>query len=215
MYHYVYYSYESWGRGYIGVRSSKVPPQEDSTYFGSFYDKTFKPANKIIIQTFATREEALEAEILLHSFYCVDKNKHFANLARQTTVKFVSSGKRSDEFRRKVSERMKGRKLTPEHIRKVSEARSKKLKGRKFSEEHKKKISQALKGKMSGIKRGKEIRKTSRQIVLKDVKTSEIYYFDSISRASEKTGIARSNIYHMIKKPHLVNKGYKLVLKDS
>lgn len=215
MYHYVYYSYESWGRGYIGVRSSKVPPQEDSSYFGSFYDKTFKPTNKIIILTFDTRKEALEAEILLHSFYHVDKNAHFANLARQTTVKFVSCGKRSEEFKQKVSQRMRGRKLTPEHIRKVSEARSRKLKGRKFSEEHKKKISVALKGRLSGVKRGKEMRKTSRKVVLKNVKTGEILYFDSISRASEGTGIARSNIYHMIKKPSLINKGYELVLGDS
>jgi hypothetical protein len=37
-YHYVYYSYEEYGRGYIGSRSCSCLPQEDRNYFGSFTD---------------------------------------------------------------------------------------------------------------------------------------------------------------------------------
>lgn len=89
--YYVYYSYEEWGRGYIGKRSSKVPPEQDS-YLGSFKDKTFNPTQKIILGIFNTAQEALENEILLHNFYDVAKNPHFANQAKQTSSGFCWSG---------------------------------------------------------------------------------------------------------------------------
>lgn len=214
-YHYVYYSHESWGRGYIGSRTCAVEPEKDINYFGSFYDKTFKPDSKIILAVFDSRKEALEAEITLHHFYGVDKNRHFANKACQCSTGFIATGPRSQEFKDGVSKRLKGRKLTPEHIKKVSEARSKKLKGRKFSEEHKQKISAALKGKRLGVKTGKRTRRDSRKIMLKDTKTGELLEFPSISRASEFTKIKRSNIYAMFKKPHHIAKGYQIVLEDS
>ena len=215
MYHYVYYSYAQWGRGYIGSRSCKCEPENDKKYFGSFYDKTFKPTEKIILGVFDSREDALSAEIALHSFYQVDVNPRFANKARQTSVGFISCGKRSEEFRTKISRAVKGRKLSPEHIEKVSAARSKALKGRKFSEEHKRKIAAALKGKRKGVKRGKRLRKDSKEITLIYVGTGEIFTFPSISRASEQTGIRRANLYAMLKNTHLMGKGYKVVLTDS
>lgn len=89
--HYVYYSYEEWGRGYIGKRSSTVPPEKDP-YLGSFSDPTFNPNSKIILATFDTSAQALEAEVALHAFYCVDKNPHFANKAKQTSTRFAWSG---------------------------------------------------------------------------------------------------------------------------
>ena len=92
MYHYVYYSYEEWGRGYIGVRSCKCLPEEDTKYFGSFYDKTFKPTSKIILAEFPDRESALAAEVELHAFYQVHKNPHFANKARQTSLGYANDG---------------------------------------------------------------------------------------------------------------------------
>lgn len=85
--HYVYYSYEEWGRGYIGKRSSLLPPEVDP-YLGSFSDKTFRPTQKIVLEIFNTSEEALAAEIVLHDFYDVHKNSHFANRAKQTSSKF-------------------------------------------------------------------------------------------------------------------------------
>jgi hypothetical protein len=88
--HYVYYSYEEFGRGYIGCRTCKDSPENDD-YLGSYYDKTFNPSNKIILETFSTREEALQAEVDLHKFYQVDVNPHFANKARQKTTGFYYS----------------------------------------------------------------------------------------------------------------------------
>ena len=88
-YHYVYYSYEEWGRGYIGVRTCKCLPENDKRYFGSFTDKTFNPKYKIILGVFSTREEALGAEINLHDFYQIDVNPHFANRSKQKTSKFT------------------------------------------------------------------------------------------------------------------------------
>jgi hypothetical protein len=86
--HYVYYSYEQWGRGYIGRRSSKVHPSIDP-YMGSFTDKTFAPTSKIILAEFDSVEEAIQAEINLHVFFAVDSNPHFANRARQTSTGFA------------------------------------------------------------------------------------------------------------------------------
>ena len=85
---YVYYSYEEWGRGYIGSRGCECLPEEDIKYFGSFGDKSFSPTEKIIIGVFASREEAIECEILLHEYFEVNKNPHFVNKSKQTSSKF-------------------------------------------------------------------------------------------------------------------------------
>jgi hypothetical protein len=100
-YYYTYYSYEEWGRGYIGSRKSKVSPEQDTKYFGSFKDKTFKPTQKIILTTHQTREEALAAEMRLHEFYDVAHNSHFANQAKQTSEKFYVPTERAKKNGRK------------------------------------------------------------------------------------------------------------------
>lgn len=86
-YFYVYYSYEPWGRGYIGKRECWCLPEEDKKYFGSFYDKTFKPTEKIILYTFKTKKDAYMAESILHEFYQVDVNPNFANKVKQKNKK--------------------------------------------------------------------------------------------------------------------------------
>ena len=88
MFYYVYYSYESWGRGYIGRRQCECDPSRDTRYLGSFKDKSFSPTAKIILKTFPTLEKAVEAEILLHNFFEVDVNPHFANKSKQTSTGF-------------------------------------------------------------------------------------------------------------------------------
>jgi len=50
---------------------------------------------------------------------------------------------------------------------------------------------------------------------LKELKTGTIFEFSSISRASEATGIARANIYALIKKPNYTAKGFILISGDS
>ena len=88
-YYYTYYSYEEWGRGYIGSRGCKCPPEKDIKYLGSSKDKTFKPTQKIIIKDdYTTREEAYADEIILQQYYKVAENPHFANRAYQTSTKF-------------------------------------------------------------------------------------------------------------------------------
>jgi len=104
---YVYYSYEEYGRGYIGKRECECLPDEDINYLGSFHDKSFYPTQKIILETFGNVEEALEAECVLHDFYEVDKNPHFANRAKQTSTKFYYISKMSDEEKERRSDLMK------------------------------------------------------------------------------------------------------------
>ena len=176
-YHYVYYSWEQWGRGYIGVRSCECLPEEDGVYLGSFRDKTFKPTEKIILQVFLTRKEANIAEIVLHNFYNVGVNPHFANKAKHTSVGFCVQGiQKSEEHKRKIgranSQRLKGKPSTfrgKKHSEKslqklreslsgrvLSEEHKEKLRvastGRKISEESKLKISEANKGRVSPMK---------------------------------------------------------------
>jgi hypothetical protein len=85
VHHYTYYSYEEFGRGYIGSRSSKLPPEEDP-YMGSFTDKSFKPATKIILSFHGTRQDAYEAEVILHDFFSVDENPAFVNMVKASTT---------------------------------------------------------------------------------------------------------------------------------
>ncbi len=123
--HYVYYSYEEFGRGYIGCRTCECLPENDD-YLGSYHDKTFNPSNKIILETFSTREEALQAEVDLHKFYQVDKNPHFANKARQKTTGFYYSAKgvvRTEEYKKKMSESMMRREYQREWVEKAKQNR--------------------------------------------------------------------------------------------
>lgn len=172
---YVYYSYEEFGRGYIGSRGCKCLPEEDFKYYGSFWDKTFNPTQKIILAEFDNRVEAYEAEVVLHKFYDVVNNLHFANQSRALTSGFTTEGrvaanrgkKASEETRRKIGEASKGRKHTEDYKKKKSlenigeknpmyggthtlEAREKigaAQRGKTISEEHRQKIIEANTGK--------------------------------------------------------------------
>ena len=108
MNNYTYYSYEEYGRGYIGSRGCECSIDEDFEYLGTFSDKTFKPTQKIILGTFKTRKEAYEAEILLHKFFEVDVNPHFANKCKATSSGFTCPKRFSDE---QINERLKIQKL--------------------------------------------------------------------------------------------------------
>jgi len=169
--YYVYYSFEEFGRGYIGSRCQKSvsDPQKDD-YLGSFSDPTFRPTQKIILGVYETSAEALKAEILLHDFYDVAVNPHFANKAKQTSFKFSTVGTTvSKETRQKMSNSAKkavesgqirggtmtGKKHSDETKQKMREAslgqkhtdetkqkmRKAKL-GGKLTDEHKKKVAE-------------------------------------------------------------------------
>jgi hypothetical protein len=121
---------------------------ETDPYLGSFKDKTFKPTRKIILGIFETPQECLEAEALLHDFFKVDINPHFANLARQTSSKFVSFVK-TEEHRNRISRSLKGRKLSAETIekrqknRKYTKGEEHPFHGKKHTEAAREKIKEA------------------------------------------------------------------------
>lgn len=154
-YFYVYYSYEPWGRGYIGKRECECLPEEDVKYFGSFSDKTFKPTEKIIIQTFDTAKEAYAAEIELQEFYQVDKNPYFANIYIHRSNNFCNNG--SEIIRKKISKALTGIKRSEETKRKVSEVKKKYV----ASEEKKLKLKEKRKGRKPslGMKHSEEWKK--------------------------------------------------------
>lgn len=128
--YYTYYSYEEFGRGYIGYRKCPkgVSPEQDS-YLGSFTDKTFKPTSKIILTTHNTKKEAILAEIKIQRLFSVVENLHFANRSYQTSTNFsfsVQGSKHpmynkvhSEESRKKMSRAHKGKKLSKEHKEKL------------------------------------------------------------------------------------------------
>ena len=161
-YYYTYYSYEEWGRGYIGSRGCKCFPEKDIKYFGSFKDKNFKPTQKIILKSdYATREEAYADEIILQEYYKVAENSHFANRSYQTSSGFSTYGiSHSEEHRKQNSEARKGEKhpfygksRSEETRRKQSEAMKGENNpnyGKSRSEESRKKQSESMKGKNKG-----------------------------------------------------------------
>jgi hypothetical protein len=152
---YVYYSYEEWGRGYIGSRSKS--PIGDEKYFGSFSDQTFCPTAKIILAEFDTMEQALEVEIALHNFLEIELNSHFANKARQTSKGWIyrgGGGKWSEERKRRFKGRShsqitrnKMRESWTEELRRSHSVKIiKALTGTPKSETHKQNLSKAVKG---------------------------------------------------------------------
>ena len=114
---YVYYSYEEWGRGYIGAR--KRSPIGDECYFGSYTDPNFCPTQKIIIGRFDSYEEALDVEQKLHLFFGVVKSNHFANRADSRGSSFATE---SSEQRKRRSERRTGFRFTDDTKKKMSES---------------------------------------------------------------------------------------------
>lgn len=191
-YHYTYYSYEEYGRGYIGSRTCKCLPEKDIKYFGSFKDKTFKPTQKIILKDdYITREEAYTDEIILQEQYKVVENPHFSNRAYQTSTGFSRKGtipwnkgiprdpeiiKKMNDARRGKPAHNKGKKMSAEQKQKLSEVSkgrkhseetkeklSKKIKGRVLSEEHKRKIGESNKGKSRQTPEGIERLKKMQQ----------------------------------------------------
>lgn len=129
MNHYTYKITYNTGKYYIGVRSCKCKPEEDTKYLGS---SKHTPNDKVILKeilaVFTTRKEAVLSEIELHNKFEVSTNEMFYNKAKQTSVGFDTSG---------IT-------LTKEHLEKISNG----LKGRTFSDIHRARISKSLTGRV-------------------------------------------------------------------
>ena len=108
-------------RFYIGARSCKTKPEQDSKYYGSSVSlkKWIKEhgtdnIEKVILAPWRTREETLEHEKLLHQWFNVDKNPEYWNKARQTSSKFfydfsgMKRGNLSDEHKQSISKTKTG-----------------------------------------------------------------------------------------------------------
>ena len=113
---YVYYSYEEWGRGYIGARSRSPVGDE---YLGSYTDTTFNPTEKIVLCECDTMEEALSIEKQLHHFFDVVNNSHFANRAMVSSSAFIREW--TDEQRQEKREQMVARNTSDEHKQNMRE----------------------------------------------------------------------------------------------
>lgn len=208
---YVYYSYEEYGRGYIGKRECKCLPEKDVSYFGSFKDKSFKPSQKIILETFDTVEEALEAECILHDFYKVDKNPHFVNKAKQTSKKFYYIA----PIENMIGENNPAKR--PEVREKLSAARNKRV----ISEETKLKMSEVHRGRpgtygMLGKKHSEEtlekMRKSREQInskvwKLKDL-NGKIHTTNNLKYFCNQNGLSDSAIHRVFSGERKQHKGW-------
>ena len=218
MYHYTYMSIDPVdGRKYIGSRSCKCLPAEDTKYFGSYRDKSFKPQEKIILKTFSSRKEAFKHEIYLHFVLDVAVSNKFANRARVTTTGFTWAGQHhsdetiaklriagknmSQETRDKLRIRNQNKKLSPWHIERLRTANL----GRKHSPETKEKIKQKTLGrkisaqarqKIGASNKGKWINRPdqSKALALKNKKTGEVKYFVSQKEAVRELGLHQASI---------------------
>jgi hypothetical protein len=88
MFHVVYLSFEEGeeGRDYVGKHSSTNPYDE---YLGSYKDKSFNPAGKIILEYANTEEGAVEAEVRWQKVFKVVEDPQYANQSYQTNTGFV------------------------------------------------------------------------------------------------------------------------------
>jgi len=162
-YHYTYYSYEEFGRGYVGKRSCDCLPEEDVKYFGSYTDKTFNPTQKIILETYDTEKEALADEIKIQHFFNVVENSHFANKVYQTSTKFrgtsettrKANASRTPEQRSEIS-RKGNASRTPEQRSEISR------KGRaNMTPEQRSEISRKGRANMTPEQRSEAVRKAA------------------------------------------------------
>lgn len=136
MIHYTYLLQFTNGQKYIGVRSCKCIPKEDSKYLGSSkYTANLVLESKTILKEFPTRIDAVNHEIYLHNFYDVVKSNLFVNQAKQTTTKFdVSGAYRSPEHNKKIKDALTGRKRSKAECLAISIAKKGKSRKKHFPE---------------------------------------------------------------------------------
>jgi hypothetical protein len=111
---------------YIGVRSCKCLPENDpymgsSRAMSSSYKKEF---DKLVIQEFPTKAQAIAHEIALHKQFNVSKNPEFLNIANATAGGFTIY-EMSEAHKMKLLKGKLGVPRTPETIAKLKLASQK------------------------------------------------------------------------------------------
>jgi hypothetical protein len=238
--HYIYKSFEEWGREYIGIRSCDCLPEEDTEYFGSFYDKTFNPTGKTILFTGETRQEVAEIEIELHDFFDVAVNPQFANKAKATSTGFDRAGMLdTEETRRKKSVSRSGEKNHQFGVPKTKEwkkAHSERMSGEnnpnygrtgekhpQFGAPHTKEWKKAHSERMSGEKNSNHgntgaLNPLSKAIIAIEPDGTQQHY-GGISEAARELEIPLSTLCYRLKKGHVPTKGkfkdWQFLFKNS
>ena len=227
-YHYVYKSFEQGGREYIGRRTCDCLPEEDTKYFGSFTDKTFKPTEKTILFVCETRKEAAEIEIELHDFFDVAVNPRFANKAKATSTKFDVTGvPNTEEAKRKKSVSKLGEKnpmfgmygenhplYGVPHTEEWKQAHSERMSGEKnpqYGRTSKKSPNYGVpktkgqKRKMSEATSGEKHPRSKATIAIKPDGTQ--LHFSSGREAARKLGIPQGSLSYLLNNGHVLTRG--------
>ena len=221
--HYVYHSFEEWGRDYIGIRSCYCLPEEDTRYFGSFTDKTFKPTGKNILFVCETREEVLKIEVELHDFFNVAVNPKFANKSKATNTKFDRTGVPvTEEAKKKISVANSGE----NHPYYGRTGENHPQFGFRWTEEQKKTHSKRMAGKYTGTKNpmfgvpGKTgaLNPRSKAIIAIELDGTQRHY-GGIGEAARELEINRSDLSRYLKSNKQPRwgkfKGWQFFFKNS
>ena len=196
-------------------------PEEDTKYFGSFKDKTFRPTGKTILFVCKTREEAAKIEIKLHNFFDVAVNPQFANKAKAVSTGFDTTGvPDTEQIKRKKSKAKSGENnpmygrtgenhpmygvpRTVETKKKQSVANS----GKTRTEEHKKKYSEANTGEKNP-QYGKTgaLSARSKAIITIEPDGTQRHY-GGVREAARELRMNRSNLSEHLKNGHVLTKG--------
>lgn len=191
MYHYTYLiQHKKEPFRYIGVRTSKVHPTEDTDYWGSskHIPKNVRETHsKIILKIHDTREQAVAHEIHLHNLNDVAINPIYYNRAKQTSVGFDTAGMVvtvSKETRKKSS-------ITHKKIASMPGYKNPR-KGVILSEETKAKLSKTLKEK--GINASINSNKFKPWFITRNGITN-LYYHKTKTEVAIEEGANTSGVY--------------------
>lgn len=176
---------------YIGVRSSEKTPEDDDYLSSSkiikdiiktYGKSSFK---KEILNTFSSREDAVENEIFLHKKFDVATNERFFNKAVQTSTGFDTTGipvNHSPEVKKEISKKAKER---YENGFTITLTEEQKIKQKQAIKDYYKENDHHTKGKsyeeIMGEEKAKELRKS--KIENNPMKNKE--YRDKISKGNK------------------------------